>query len=56
MCLVLTFPYCPHVPRDLLFVTIFLLLSLAGRAHLLGMWDATFKLVFINLLARLDFS
>ena len=31
-------------------------LSLASRAHPLGMWDATFKLVFFNLLARLDFS
>ena len=30
-------------------------LSLASRAHPLGMWDATFKLVFFNLLARLDF-
>ena len=34
----------------------FLPLSLASRAHRLGMWDATFKLVFFNLLARLDFS
>ena len=31
-------------------------LSLAGRAHPLGMWDATLKLVFIDLLAQLDFS
>ena len=31
-------------------------LSLADRAHPLGMRDATFKLVFIVLLAQLDFS
>ena len=34
----------------------FFFLSLASRAHPLGMWDATFKLVFFKLLARLDFS
>ena len=34
----------------------FVPLSLPSRDHPLGMWDATFKLVFIHLLARLDFS
>ena len=45
-------PSLPRPPVCLYFFP----LSLASRAHPLGMWDATFKLVFINLLARLDFS
>ena len=53
MCLKLTFPIYLQVPPVFHY---FFPLSLAGRAHPLGMWDATFKLVFINILARLDFS
>ena len=56
MCLDLTFPIYLQVSRDRLFVSNFFPLSLASRAHPLGMWDATFKLVFFNLLARRDVS
>ena len=52
-------PNLSHLPPSLARPPVchyFFPLSLAGRAHPLGMWDATFKLVFINLLARLDFS
>ena len=56
MCLDLTFPIYLQVSRDPPLCHHFPPLSLAGRAHPLGMWDATFKLVFINELARLDLS
>ena len=52
-------PNVSHLPQSLTRPPVchyFFSLSLAGRAHPLGMWDATIKLVFINLLARLDFS
>ena len=55
MCLELIFPFRLQLSPDLLFVTIFSL-CLAGRAHLLGMWDATFKFFFTTLLPRLDVS
>ena len=51
MCLDLTFPIYLQVSRDLLFCHYFFAPSFAGGAHRPAMWDATFKLVFINSLA-----
>ena len=52
-------PNLSHLPPSLARPPVclyFFPLSLASRAHPLGMWDATFKLVFFDLLARPDFS